>query len=158
MGRPRKTLPANGLQVIRDLASNGVQETVLAKALGMDVKTWQKIRVDDPEANAAWLEAKCLEQDKLVGSLFRQAVGAPAEYDAEGKLIRAEQPPFAPAGMFLLKTRHGYREQGPSDGASEGPKVNLVFNLPAPLNGEQYRRLVEVHPSALPGPEAREAA
>jgi hypothetical protein len=64
MGCPRKNLPANGLQIIRALASNGVH---LAKALGVDVKTWRRIREEDLEAKAAWEEARALEQDKLVG-------------------------------------------------------------------------------------------
>ncbi len=152
MARPRKNLPAGGLAVIRDLASSGVQETVLAKALGLDLKTWRRIRDEDPDAKAAWEEARALERDKLVGSLFEQAVGYPAEYDAAGNLIRAELKPSPVPAMFLLKARHGYRDAGPADGGDGGPRVNLTFNLPAPLNGDQYRRLVEVHPEALPAP------
>lgn len=157
MARPRKRLPANGLDIIRDLASHGVQETVLAKALGLDVKTWRKIRTEDPDAKAAWEEARATEEDRLVGELFAQAVGRPAQYDAEGNVIQAEQKPNPSAAMFLLKTRHGYREQGPADG-DDSPRVNLTFNLPAPLEPEQWQKLVQAHPQALGAPEQDRAA
>lgn len=153
MGRPRKTLPENGLRVIAELASNGVQETVLASALGMDLKTWRRIRHEDPVAKAAWEEARLREEDRLVGALFRQALGTPAEYDDAGNVIRAEQPPYAPASMFLLKARHGYRDLGPTDGGSDRPTINI--NIPAPLAPEQYAKLIEVTPSR---PAEREPA
>lgn len=147
MGRPRKTLPPTGIATIRRLAANGVQETVLAAALGLDMKTWRRIRNEDPEAKAAWEEARALEQDTLVGALFRQAIGAPAEFDDAGNKVRAEQAPNAPAAMFLLKARHGYRDIGPVDGGAEN-RVAIVVNLPGALQPDQYRKLVEVHPSA----------
>jgi hypothetical protein len=127
------------------LASNGVQETVLASALGMDLKTWRRIRNEDPVAKAAWEEARSREEDRLVGALFQQALGTPAEYDASGNLIRAEQPRYAPASMFLLKARHGYRDLGPTDGGSDRPTINI--NIPAPLAPEQYAKLITVAPA-----------
>lgn len=145
MGRRRKSLPANGMQIIRDLASNGVQETVLAKALGIDVKTWRAIRTEDPDARAAWEEAKALEQDKLVGMLFDQAVGKPAEFDDRGNQLRAERAPHPASAMFLLKTRHGYRELGPADGEGDA-RVAVQINIPAPLRPEEYAKLVSVTP------------
>lgn len=135
MGRPRKTLPANGLQVIRDLASNGVQETVLAKALGISYEVWQRIREEDPEAKAAWVEAKKLEEDRLVGMLFEQAV--------EKKNVTG--------AIFLLKGRHAYRDIGPTDG-SDAARIGVTINIPAPLAPEEYAKLINVVP------EAREAA
>ena len=61
-------------------------------------------------------------------------------------------PQAVTAAIFLLKARHGYRDQGPVEGGDGGPRVNLTFNLPAPLSGDQYRRLVEIHSEALPAP------
>jgi hypothetical protein len=48
---------------------------------------------------------------KVAESLFRQAVGAPAQYDAGGKLIRAEQAPVVSAGIFWAKARMGWKER-----------------------------------------------
>jgi len=158
MARPRKTLPENGLALIRALAANGVAETEIAAALGMDIKTWKRIRQDDADARAAWDEARTLELDRLVKSLFAQAMGAPAEFDGDGNQLRAERPPNSGAGMFLLKSRHSYRDVGPTDGGNEG-RPTVVINLPGPLNPEQFARLVETAPAGLPAPErARDAA
>ncbi len=99
-GRPHKTLPANGVALIRALAANGAKETEMAAALGMDASTWKRIRDEDPEAKAAWQEARTIEHDKLVGVLFRQAVGSPAEFDDHGNMIRAEHPPCRPPQCF----------------------------------------------------------
>ncbi len=111
MARPRKTLPENGLAIVRTLAANGALETSIAAALGLDAKTWRRIRDEDPDTRAVWEEARTIERDRLVGSLFRQALGAPAEYDGQGNVVRAEQPPVPTAAMFLLKARHGYRAE-----------------------------------------------
>ena len=138
MARPRKNLPANGLQVIRDLASNGVQETIIAKALGMDLKTWRRIRTEDPEAKAVWEEARALEEDKLAGELFRQAI-------EEKNTV---------ACIFLLKARHKYRDVGATDGDGEG-RVNININLPASLPKDAYQKLIEIAPR---GAESSEAA
>ncbi len=157
MGRPRKTLPSSGLDIIRALAANGVQEHQIAVALGVDFRTWVRIRGEDPEARAVWQEARALEQDKLVGSLFRQAMGTPAEYDEKGNVIRAEQLPIPTAAMFLLKARHQYRDFGPTDGSGDGrPTINI--NIPAPLDAAAYGKLIQVAPNALPAPADREAA
>lgn len=135
MGRPRKTLPKNGLELISDLSARGVKETEIAKALGMSFQTWKKIREENPEAKQAWEEAKAVECDALVGKLYDKAMDGDSS-----------------AAMFLLKARHGYRDHGATD-ASDASRVNLVFNLPAPLSPDQYGKLVEVHRDTLPKPE-----
>ena len=145
IGRPPKKLPPGALDVIREAAAKGVAETKLAKLLRMDFATWRRIREEDPAAKKVWEEAKAIERDVLAGRLFSVAMDD-------------EHPQAVTAAIFLLKARHGYRDQGPADTAADGPKVNLVFNLPAPLSGDQYRRLVEIHPEALPSPGSQEAA
>ena len=142
MGRPRKNLPANALDVIRQAAANGVNEVGIAQALGVDFRTWQRIRDEDPETKAVYQEARKAEEGKLVGVLFDKAVN---KQDSV-------------AAIFLLKARHGYRDQGPSDaGDTTRPTINI--NIPAPLAPDQYARLIEVAPSAaLPRPRGEEAA
>jgi hypothetical protein len=44
LDRPRKNLPENGLAIIEQAAANGISERKLAKALGMSLDTWLKIR------------------------------------------------------------------------------------------------------------------
>jgi hypothetical protein len=47
---------------------------------------------------------------KVGESLFLQAVGAPAQYDAAGNQLRAEQPRVVSAGIFWAKVRLGWKE------------------------------------------------
>ena len=135
MGRPRKNLPAKALDVIRQAASNGVKEVDIAKALGVDFRTWRRISDEDPEAREVYREAKSIEEGKLVGVLFDKAVN---KQDSV-------------AAIFLLKARHGYRDQGPTDGGDDGrPTINI--NIPAPLRPRTTPGSIEVAPTALPQP------
>jgi hypothetical protein len=127
VGRPRKSLPANGIDVIRRLAANGVNEHAIAGALGLSYETWQRIRAEDPEAKAAWQEARAIEENKLVGVLYRKAI------DQDDTV----------AAIFLLKARHGYRDIGPTDGSS-GVRTAIQINLPGALKAEDYTKLVTV--------------
>jgi len=40
---------------------NGVSEVDIAAALGLTFKTWKRIRDEDPDAKAAWEEARAIE-------------------------------------------------------------------------------------------------
>ncbi len=53
------------------------------------------------------------------------------------------------AAMFLLKARHSYRDQGPTDGSGDGARVAVQINIPAPLSSEAYSKLVKISPPAL---------
>jgi hypothetical protein len=125
VGRPRKNLPANGLDIVRRLASNGVNETAIAAALGLSFDVWKRIRDEDPEAKAAWQEARAIEENKLAGKLYEEAMG--------GNMT---------ACIFLLKGRHGWRDIGPAD--DSGVRTAIQINLPGPLKPEDYTKLVTV--------------
>lgn len=154
MSRTRVKLPQGGVKIIRDLACRGARDTDIARALGVSVGVWKRLKAKDPDAAEAYEEAQLKERDALVGSLFQQAMGSPAEYDADGKLIRAERAPFAPAAMFLLKSRHNFRDMGaPTD--IGGTRVAITVNVPGALSEAQYAKLVEVEavrPNRAPSP------
>ena len=141
-GRPLKTLPPNGLEVIRQIARTGATETSLAAALGLSYTTWTRIKNENPKAKAAWEEARSIERDLLVGELFRQAM----------------EDHNTVAAIALLKLRHGMRDSGPADGSDGGARVGIVLNIPAALDPARYQQLVEVHQTALPGAPRSEAA
>jgi hypothetical protein len=65
---------------------------------------------------------------KVGESLFTQAVGAPAVFDAAGNKIRAEVPRNVAAGIFWAKTRMGWREKSELEvsGQNGGP-IPLVI-------------------------------
>jgi hypothetical protein len=47
---------------------------------------------------------------KVAESLYVQAVGAPAAFDAQGRKLRNEIPRNVTAGIFWAKTRMGWKE------------------------------------------------
>jgi len=78
----------------------------------------------------AWEEGRGAEHSALVGVLYKAAVD-------KGNIV---------AAMFLLKARHGYVEGAPVE---SGNRVNIVFQLPAPLSPEQYAQVVRANPKAI---------
>jgi hypothetical protein len=127
MPRARKKLPRKGLQIIADCASRGVKETDLAKALGMSHSTWRNIRENDPIVKEAYEAAKSIEHDQIFGKLYEKALN--------GDTV---------ACIFLLKTRHHYREQ------AEIPTApNVTINLPGSMSPEQYAKLINIQQSQL---------
>ncbi len=132
MARPRKKLPSGGHETIRNMAANGAKETEIAAELGLNWRTFRRIKNEDEAAADALAEGRAREHDELVGLLL-------------GKARQGD----APSAMFLLKARHGYREQGPADGAGEGARVQI--NLPTSTSPDQWERMVNVTPGKVEG-------
>lgn len=131
MPRPRKHLPSGAREFILKCAEDtALQETKIAKALGMSYATWKKILKHDPDAQALWDEAQAIERDHIVQKLYDRA--------CEGDV---------PAARFLLGARHGLRENGATEG-SEG-RSSVTINLPGSMNAKQYERLISVEPEAV---------
>ncbi len=105
-------------------SAEGVREATIARALGVDVRTWRSMKRRDERVAAALQAGKLVEEERLFGSLFQAAM--------EG---------HRPSAMFLLKTRHGYREQGAFEGREPGVTVNI--HLPGAVGPEQYGRLID---------------
>lgn len=109
----------------------GKSEIEIAKALRLSFPTWKRIREEDPKAYSAWAAGRAEEEVHLVEKL-KEAV--------TDKSINA-----IPC-MFLLKTRHGYRENSPIDQKDQqGAQINI--NLPASLSIDQYSKLIHTKPS-----------
>ena len=127
MARPRKHLPPGGVDILREAASNGVAKHDVARRLGLNFRTLERLLKDDPAAREAWAEGKEAERAELVGLLMEKA------RKGDGA-----------SAMFLLKSRHGYRDHGPVDGDAAAPVVNIT--LPAALSPDQWLRMVNVTP------------
>lgn len=149
MARPRKHLDRQHVSRLKELVDRRATHTEIAREFGIDRATWLRIRREDERVAEILKAGKEAEERELVGSLYQQAVGRPAEYDAEGNVVRAEQKPSAVAAMFLLKARFGYRDQGPVDGSEAGPRITI--NLPSPLTPDQWRNMVDVTPGRIEG-------
>lgn len=85
----------------------------------MDHKTFRVLMEQNPDLKAAYDEGVEAEHQMLVSALKRQMDKSPV-----------------PA-IFLLKTRHGYRE---GDQSELGNRVSVTFNLPGAQPLEVFRR------------------
>lgn len=124
MGRTKIELKEKDYTTIRKLASRGVKETDMCKALGVSFPTWARLKEEDEKAIEVFEEAKKIEEDKLVGVL----------YDA------ATKDKNLTAAMFLLKTRHGYKEGAEQVNANQ---VNVSITLPGAKDPVQYLKEIE---------------
>jgi hypothetical protein len=116
-----------------------------AEMLGISEGTWKDWRTKYPEIKEAWSNVKRQEEEELVDKLYRSATGQLRE-DEEVNIVSA---------MFLLKARHGYRDQG-SDVGGGVTRIGTMNNVQIVLPGSQSRsdwlRSVSspVTPPALP--------
>lgn len=104
MGRPSHKPDEKSLGYVRAMASYGVPHASIAEAVGISEPTLRKhygtvMKRAEAEANA-----------QVGKSLFRQAAGAPAEFDEDKNEIREEQKPVASATIFWAKCRMGWRQ------------------------------------------------
>jgi hypothetical protein len=118
-----KTPPANAAAVIRKMASGGAAQTSIANALGTSEKTLRAWLKEHEALQAAYDEGREKERLVLHTSLLRRAK------DLKSSTGMA-------AAAFLLKARHGYRENAPEE---TGNRLNIItFNLPSAMPVEQY--------------------
>jgi hypothetical protein len=122
MPRVKKLLPKGGLEKIRDLSSKGHSEKDIARALGMSASTWTRIKDENPEAQDALDAGRSVEHLALFGRLYQKAM--------DGDIV---------ALLFLLKCRHGYREQ--ADPALFN-SVQVIFAIPGALDPADYAKLI----------------
>ena len=106
-----------------------LQETKIARGLGLAFATWRKILANDTDAKQLWDEARAAERDQIVSKLHDRAM----EGDTN-------------AARFLLAANHGMRENGGTGDDSRSP---VTINLPAPMSEAQYRRLFEQQPQGI---------
>ena len=116
----QKQPPKNAEKKIIELASSGVSKKGVARGLGCSPDLFNAWLDQYPELQAALDHGRELEHGELFGSLFDQA--------KTGNVT---------AAIFLLKTRHGYREGDQGDLAN---RVSVTFNLPGPQSLEDFSR------------------
>lgn len=88
-------------------------------------------------------------------AIFKQAVGAPAEYDEDGNMLYPPQAPSLPAAIWYEKSRFGLREGGnpivfmdgegnPIEGMPQQQVTQVIFMLPK--NGYETVPLKDITP------------
>lgn len=129
----KKKLTRRDYSRIENMAANGHPEYAICRALNIgSPHTWSRIKKEDERAVAALEAGRAAEHQALYGKLYEKAMN--------GETV---------ALLFLLKTRHGYVE---GEKPAEPGRVQVTFNLPAPLKPEQYGRTIE-HEGASNGKE-----
>lgn len=124
--RRKFVLSDQHLEAVLDACRRGVPETKIARALGVNYRTWIRLRAEDERLASALAETRKIEEEELVSLLMDKARG--------GELS---------AIIFALKGRHSYRDVGQPVGATE-QKVNVTINLPAArASTEDYLLAIE---------------
>jgi hypothetical protein len=104
------------------MAKAGAGQKTIASALGITDKTFKIWLKEYPELDAAYKTGLGSEETMLVNSLHKRAKD-PANSTGSG------------AAMFLLKTRHGYREK---DDVEDATRLNIVYTIPQSLPLADY--------------------
>lgn len=120
-----------GLDQIRHDRANGLTLHTIAKRLGIGNRTLDKLRQDDPRVEEALTVGHAACEDELVDIVMKKARHAESDRDS---LI---------AAMFLLKSRHHYRDSGALDGAPTTMNVQ-VNNFDSMTTEEMRKRVAEL--------------
>ena len=81
-----------------------------------------ELKVAEPRANA-----------RVTESLFYQAVGRPAQYDKDNRLVRAELAPAVAAAIWWSKARMGWKETSAHEHSGpNGAPIAAIVTLELP--------------------------
>ena len=128
MGRPRKQPPADVKEIIESAAAEGGSLASVAAALACDVSCLKRWMDEAPELKQAFDTGRERERKTLHNKLYETAVSG----SGKDALI---------AAMFLLKSKHGYKEGEPTD--SQNSRVQIEIKLPAALDAGKYAEVIE---------------
>lgn len=125
------------LEYVVAILSRGTPDALLRAALGLTAPAFAKLIDSSQEFKAAVEQGHAVAEQMLTDRLRDIAL--------------SDDRMAAPSAMFLLKTRHGYREK--SEGARQ---PQIIVNLPAqPMSRDDYMRSLQdvTTRDALPAPE-----
>jgi hypothetical protein len=124
--RRKYLVPDQHIATVIDACRRGVSEVRIARGLGVNYRTWMRVRTEDERVAGALAETRKVEEDELVSLLMDKARGGETT-----------------AIIFALKGRHGYRDHGAPPSSVE-TRVNVMINLPAATGSvEEYVRVIE---------------
>lgn len=140
LGGAKKPLepPKDAAELIEKAASQGCTVAQIAAALTVSPQTFRRWKDEHPEIKAAFDAGRAAEHDALVGSLF----------------VAATEKGNITAGIFLLKSRHGYIEGVPLVQNS----VSVNFTLPGAMTPEQYVKTLTMEAQIVSPEQAQRLA
>ncbi|MDE1162308.1 MAG: hypothetical protein PW792_10240 [Acidobacteriaceae bacterium] len=115
-----KPAPRNIGAEVRTLAACGFTKQGVAQHFGVSLPTLNRWMEEDGEMQESFNAGREDERQALHNALYKRAI-------EKGDTV---------ASIFLLKSRHGYREGDQSD---QSNKVAIVFNLPGAMKSTDYR-------------------
>lgn len=118
-GRPRKEPPPGAALLIRELSSNGHGRLAIAKHLKTSKETLNRWMEENEEIKEAFEEGRGIEHKILLDATLNMA--------KNGNVA---------AAIFLLKTRHGYRENAAPETES---RVKIEMILPKAMSVSDFR-------------------
>jgi hypothetical protein len=117
-----KPITDDMLPAIQEMAAHGLWDREIAQSIGMSPTTFIERKKESPALQAALDAGRAIEHQQLHNALHTAAMN--------GNIV---------AAIFLLKTRHGYREQDSArDVASQ-----VVINLPGALPLDQFTKTIK---------------
>lgn len=123
-------LPA-GCEVAQGMQAQGLPVAFIASVLGVSHTTMKDCVKRQPELADAMAAGAGELEGELVKLLIEQARGG-----------------YAPAAMFLLKSKCGYRETGPPAGGDTAVQVNI--QIPAPMPAAEFQAIISGQASGAP--------
>lgn len=116
-----KPITDDQLPAIQAMAARGLWDKEIAQSLGMAASTFIERKKENPALQAALDAGRAVEHEQLHNALHTAAMA--------GNIV---------AAIFLLKARHGYREQ---DSGRDAPS-QVVINLPGAMPLDQFAKTI----------------
>ena len=126
MPQPKKHPPASAAARIAALAATGATVVGIASEFRIAKETLARWLDEHPALREAFDIGRERERMELHGMLYRLAT----------------EEKHAVAAMFLLKSRHAYRE---GDQSEQANRVQITFQLPGAMTMEQFKATVIDH-------------
>lgn len=119
--------PRGTADKVRRWAAEGSPQKVMARRLGVGVATLKR-----------WLE-----ENETLQAAYDE--GVEEEHQLCLQSLRSHMATSPTPAIFLLKTRHGYRE---GDQTGQANKVQVTFNIPAAASRDDWvsARVIDVEP------------
>lgn len=127
VGRPRAEPPKDAAKRIQAAAADDFSIRGVAMALGINHEALTRWFEENPELKQAFDFGREQERHVLHNKLYRVAT----EGTGKDAII---------AAMFLLKSRHGYRE---GEQEQQSSRVHIELKLPAALPPAQYAEVID---------------